>query len=84
MKALKTSGPPGETRGWAAPSLDKVAGETGVGTITLPQTIGETRGWACIKLAAQLRRRAGRLPIALRARAAAAPGSLLSRLRRSL
>ena len=67
---LITSPPADETRAWAAPSLEKVR--------------GEARGWAYIKPAAQLRGRAGRRPIALRARAAATPGSLLSRLRRSL
>ena len=44
------------------------AGETGVGFL---------------ELATQVRRRPGRRPIALGARAAAAPGSLSSRLRRS-
>ena len=44
---------------------------------------GETRVWAYIKPAAQVSSRPGRRPIALRARAAAAPSLLLSRLRRS-
>ena len=58
--------------------------DQGVGFAKLAHAASETRGWAYIKPAAQLRGRAGRRPIALRARAAASPGSLLSRLRRSL
>src|SRR5699024_2563426 len=50
------------------------AGETGVGTTKLSR-LAMAAGW--------VRTQSGRQPIALRARAAATPGSRLSRLRRS-